>query len=86
VTTDRTDRTDRVGTSPGDAPADDLGGWTFEQLVGELERIARQMEAPDLGIEEATELYATAGRIHAAAAERLARVQARVSAMGDSGG
>lgn len=72
-------------TDGGTDGATDFSGWTFEQLVGELERIARQMEAPDLGIEEATDLYAMAGRLHAAATHRLARVQERVDALRGAG-
>jgi exodeoxyribonuclease VII small subunit len=51
---------------------------TFEQLVAELESIARQMAAGDIGIEAAADLYERAGALHAAAAERLARVQERI--------
>ena len=51
---------------------------SFEQLLEELESLTRQMAAGDIGIEEAAELYERAGVLHAMAAERLDRVQARI--------
>lgn len=56
----------------------DLEAMTYEQLVGELESLTRQMAAGDIGIEAAAEMYEQAGVLHAAAAERLARVQERI--------
>lgn len=53
-------------------------GVTYEQLLERLEAITRQMAAGDVGIEQAADLYEEAGRLHALAAERLARVQARI--------
>ena len=53
-------------------------GLTYEQLLERLEAITRQMAAGDVGIEQAADLYEEAGRLHALAAERLARVQARI--------
>ena len=52
---------------------------TFEDLVAELESLTDRMAAGDIGIEEATELYEQAGRLHALAAERLASVQERIA-------
>jgi len=43
--------------------------------------MTRRMAAGDIGIEEAAELYERAGALHGAAAERLARVQARIEAL-----
>ena len=51
---------------------------TFEQLVEELERTIERMAAGQIGIEEATDLYERAGRLHALATERLARIQERI--------
>lgn len=51
---------------------------TFEELVEELETTVAAMAAGNLGIEEVTELYERAGRLHEAASERLAAVQARI--------
>ena len=56
----------------------DESGLTFEQLVEELERTIERMAAGQIGIEEATDLYERAGRLHALAAERLARIQERI--------
>ena len=57
---------------------------TYEQLVERLEAITGQMASGDIGIERAAELYEEAGRLHALAAERLARVQQRVEQLDDS--
>jgi exodeoxyribonuclease VII small subunit len=58
-----------------------LTGRTFEELVAELEQVARAMDAPDLGIEEAADLYERAGALHRAASDRLAKVQERLDAL-----
>lgn len=55
---------------------------TYEQLVESLEELTRRMADGAIGIEEAVELYERAGRLHALAAERLARVQARIEGLG----
>jgi exodeoxyribonuclease VII small subunit len=67
----------RCGTTADEAK------FTYEQLVERLEAITRQMAAGDIGIEEAADLYEEAGRLHALAAERLAKVQERIDAIGD---
>jgi exodeoxyribonuclease VII small subunit len=54
---------------------------TYEQLVAELESLTARMASGDIGIEAAAELYERAGVLHAAAAERLARVQERIDAL-----
>ena len=54
---------------------------TFEQLVAELELLTERMASGDIGIEEVADLYETAERLHALAAERLAKVQARIDAL-----
>ena len=58
-----------------------LQSRTFEELVAELEQVARSMDAPELGIEQAADLYERAGALHRAAAERLAQVQGRLEAL-----
>ena len=58
-----------------DAP---LESMTFEQLVEALESTIGQMASGTLGIEEVTALYERAGRLHAAASERLERIQERI--------
>ena len=57
------------------AEFDDL---TFEELLAALEQLTERMAAGDIGIEEAATLYERAGELHAAAAARLAAVQARI--------
>lgn len=61
---------------------------TYEELVEALEELTRRMADGAIGIEEVVELYERAGRLHALAAERLARVQARIDALaaGEGGG
>jgi exodeoxyribonuclease VII small subunit len=54
------------------------GEPTFEELVAALEALTDRIAAGDIGIEEATALYEEAGRLHAQAADRLARVQERI--------
>ena len=56
----------------------DVAAMTFEEIVDELERTARAMEAADLGIEQAAELYERAGLLHRVATQRLASVQIRL--------
>ncbi len=61
------------------APRDD--SLTYEQLVEALEELTRRMADGAIGIEEAVDLYERAGQLHAQAAERLARVQARIEGL-----
>jgi exodeoxyribonuclease VII small subunit len=56
--------------------ADD--GVTYEQLVQKLETLTARMASGDIGIEEAADVYEEAGKLHAEATERLARVQERI--------
>jgi exodeoxyribonuclease VII small subunit len=51
---------------------------TFEELVDELEATIAKMAGGSLGIEEVTDLYERAGRLHAQATERLAAISARI--------
>ena len=60
------------------ADATDLDAMTFEQLLDALEQLTRQMASGAIGIEEAAALYERAGVLHAAATERLERVQRRI--------
>lgn len=72
--------TDRGALAPG-APADP-GEFTFEQLVAALEGLTDRLSSGQIGIEEAADLYEQAERLHGLATERLARVQARIDALG----
>ena len=51
---------------------------SYEELVDALEQLTQRMADGDIGIEEAVDLYERAGRLHALATERLARVQERI--------
>ena len=51
---------------------------TYEQLVEALEQVTNRLASDDLGIEDAADLYEEAGRLHAAAADRLAKVKDRI--------
>jgi exodeoxyribonuclease VII small subunit len=53
---------------------------TFEELVATLEELTDRMASGEIGIEEAADLFEQAERLHGLAAERLARVQARIEA------
>lgn len=59
-------------------PVSGDGDRTFEELVEELEATIARMAAGNLGIEEVTDLYERAGRLHAEATERLAAISARI--------
>ncbi len=64
----------------------DYEAMTFEQLVAALEDLTDRMASGEIGIEEAADLYEQAEKLHALAAERLARVQARIEARAANGG
>jgi exodeoxyribonuclease VII small subunit len=68
---------DGAGRSP-----DDPTGMTFEQLVAALEGLTDRLASGQIGIEEAADLYEQAEALHALATERLAKVQARIEALG----
>ncbi|MDQ1428847.1 MAG: Exonuclease small subunit [Acidimicrobiaceae bacterium] len=55
---------------------------TFEQLVAALEALTDQLASGQIGIEEAADLYEQAERLHGLATQRLAKVQARIEALG----
>ena len=56
---------------------------SFEELVSALEALTDRLATGQIGIEEATDLYEQAERLHALAAERLAQVQVRIDALGN---
>jgi exodeoxyribonuclease VII small subunit len=62
----------------------DYAAMTFEELVSELEELTERMASGEIGIEEAAQLYEQAEQLHALAAERLARVQARIQSRADA--
>ncbi|MDP9074310.1 MAG: exodeoxyribonuclease VII small subunit [Actinomycetota bacterium] len=59
---------------------------SFEELVTRLERLTERLASNEIGIEEAADLYEQAELLHGLAAERLARVQARIERLGVGGG
>ena len=56
----------------------DESAMTYEQLVEALEEVTRRMADGQIGIEEATDLYERARRLHDLAAQRLERVRERI--------
>ncbi len=77
---------DDGGALEGGAPDDGvLDGLSFEQIVEALEATIAEMASGSLGIEEVTALYERAGRLHAAATERLARIQERIDRLTSGG-
>ena len=66
--------TDGAGQSAG------YDAMSFEELVTTLEALTDRMASGEIGIEEAADLYEQAELLHRLAAERLARVQARIEA------
>jgi exodeoxyribonuclease VII small subunit len=54
---------------------------SFEDLMTLLEALTDRLATGQIGIEEATDLYEQAERLHGLAAQRLARVQARIDAL-----
>ncbi len=60
----------------------DLEDLSFEELVSALEALTDRLASGQIGIEEAADLYEQAERLHGLASQRLARVQARIEALG----
>ena len=56
----------------------DLSGFTFEQLVEQLDVLSDQMASPTVGIEAVSGLFVEAGRVKAEAERRLAKVRDQV--------
>jgi exodeoxyribonuclease VII small subunit len=59
-----------------DAP--DYAAMSYEQLVAALEALTNRLASDEIGIEDAADLFEEAGRLHALASERLARVRERI--------
>lgn len=75
-----------TGLDPIETPAGpmDPEQLSFEELVAALEALTDRLASGQIGIEEAADLYERAERLHALASQRLARVQARIDALGTS--
>jgi exodeoxyribonuclease VII small subunit len=67
-----------AGEPVGEVERAAVESMSYEQLVEALEQLTQRMADGDIGIEQAVELYEQAGRLHALASERLARVQERI--------
>ena len=67
-------------------PETDPEQLSFEELMALLEELTDRLATGQIGIEEATDLYEQAERLHGLAAQRLARVQARIDALGAPSG
>jgi exodeoxyribonuclease VII small subunit len=63
----------------------DLEQLSFEELVSALELLTDRLASGQIGIEEAADLYERAELLHGLASQRLARVQARIEALGGTG-
>jgi len=55
-----------------------LEALSFEELLSALESVTARLATGELGIEAAADLYEQAEILHAAAAERLEAVEARI--------
>lgn len=65
-----------AGHDAGDGAGHDA--LSFEQLLERLEDLTAQLSSGEVGIERAADLYEEAGRVYAAARDRLAAVQERI--------
>jgi exodeoxyribonuclease VII small subunit len=70
------------GGGGGPVASGEAEQMTFEQLVAALEALTDQLASGQIGIEEAADLYEQAERLHGLATQRLAKVQARIEALG----
>lgn len=65
--------------------SEDVAALRYEQIVERLEATIAKMADGSVGIEEAAALYEEAGRLHAAAAERLENLRARLETLTEEG-
>jgi exodeoxyribonuclease VII small subunit len=63
-----------------------LSSLTFEELLAALELVTGRLANGELGIEAAADHYEQAEILHAAATERLAAVEARITKLGQPSG
>ena len=61
-----------------DAPPEPITAATFEAGLRELEAIVKEMEASDLPLEKAVELFERGTRLSAACRKQLAEAESRV--------
>ena len=78
---------DNPGIAQGDyEPGSALASLPFERLLSLLEETILKMSDPEVGIEEATDLYERAGALRRAAADRLDALHKRVDAISERWG
>ena len=68
----------KIKSLMSDAPPNPTTTATFEAGLRELEGIVKQMEASDLSLEKAVELFERGTRLSAACRKQLAEVETRV--------
>ena len=71
------DQASRSGT-PADQPISDL---SFEQALGALEQVVRQLESGDVPLDESITLYERGEELRKACQARLDAAQARIEAI-----
>jgi exodeoxyribonuclease VII small subunit len=64
------------------ATADDLQGKPFDELIGELQRIVQALEAGNLPLEQAIQLYRRGLQLHAACETRLREAELTITQLG----
>ena len=64
--------------TPAPGPADDIAGLSFEQALGELERIVGQLESGQAPLEESIALYERGARLKAHCEARLEAARLKV--------
>lgn len=63
-------------------PADDLQGKPFDELIAELQRIVQSLEAGNLPLEQAIQLYRRGLQLHAASEARLREAELTITQLG----
>jgi exodeoxyribonuclease VII small subunit len=63
-------------------PAEDLAGKPFDELIGELQRIVQALEAGNLPLEQAIQLYRRGLQLHAASEARLREAELTITQLG----
>jgi exodeoxyribonuclease VII small subunit len=64
------------------AAAEDLKGKPFDELIGELQRIVQALEAGNLPLEQAIQLYRRGLQLHAACEARLREAELTITQLG----
>ncbi len=64
------------------ASAEHLRGKPFDELIGELQRIVQALEAGNLPLEQAIQLYRRGLQLHAASEARLQEAELTITQLG----